>query len=35
MLRVSLGNEKIMALGDVSGSEVPYFSMILIYKYLI
>ncbi|MCP4046409.1 MAG: precorrin-2 C(20)-methyltransferase [Gammaproteobacteria bacterium] len=30
--RVSLGNEKIMALGDVSGRQVPYFSMILIYK---
>ncbi len=30
--RVSLGNEKIMALGDVSGTEAPYFSMILIYK---
>ena len=30
--RVSLGNEKIMALGDVSAEEVPYFSMILIYK---
>ena len=30
--RVSLDNEKIMALEDVSASEVPYFSMILIYK---
>ena len=30
--RVSLGNQKVMALGDVSAGEVPYFSMILIYK---
>jgi len=30
--RVSLDNEKIMALEDVSANEVPYFSMILIYK---
>jgi len=30
--RVSLGNEKIMALEDVSADEVPYFSMILIYR---
>jgi precorrin-2/cobalt-factor-2 C20-methyltransferase len=30
--RVSLENEKIMALEDVSANEVPYFSMILIYK---
>ena len=30
--RVSLGNQKIMPLGQVSAKEVPYFSMILIYK---
>lgn len=30
--RVSLGNEKVMALGDVSMDEAPYFSIILIYK---
>jgi len=30
--RISLENEKIMALGDVSADEVPYFSIILIYK---
>ncbi|MCP4182381.1 MAG: precorrin-2 C(20)-methyltransferase [Hyphomicrobiales bacterium] len=30
--RVSLGNEKIMALEEVSADEVPYFSIILIYK---
>ena len=30
--RVSLENQKIMALEDVSANEVPYFSMILIYR---
>jgi precorrin-2/cobalt-factor-2 C20-methyltransferase len=30
--RVSLGNEKVMPLGEVTQIEAPYFSMILIYK---
>ncbi|MCB1450569.1 MAG: precorrin-2 C(20)-methyltransferase [Nitratireductor sp.] len=30
--RVSLANQKVMALGDVDDDKAPYFSMILIYK---
>jgi precorrin-2/cobalt-factor-2 C20-methyltransferase len=30
--RVGLPNERIMALGDLTGDEAPYFSIILIYK---
>ena len=30
--RVTLGNEKILPLGEVSEADAPYFSMVLIYK---
>ena len=30
--RVTLGNEKVMPLGEVTETEAPYFSMILIYE---